>query len=345
MTIVVLGWDGLDPELLERWGLADAFGETLIAAETFSNPSVGIPHTRELWPTIITGLTPAEHGIRVTDPDSDAVAWESTWLDAASRLANGIVPHGVRARIGKRLRERGAELAVHAPDYYRAHGIRTVFDGRRARAITVPNYRLDQPAGGGELDNPRQRQADLLAEDGPLWAPPAKAADQMADTRLHPTPVLDEHFRAKASKRLGVVEAALQREYDLVFAWMGYIDGVGHIAPLVDEAGWQRRHYEHAARDTRRIRALLGDDDTLLCVSDHGLQDGHHTHEAAVCGPADVVGDVADLTDVAAAIGRCTPRRPAVDGPPVRERYRCAGESGGQTTDAVREHLEDLGYA
>lgn len=345
MTTIILGWDGLDPELLARWGLGDAFGEVTRSVETYSNPSVGIPHTRELWPTIITGLTPAEHGIRVTSPDSDSVAWESPWLDRLSNVANGLVPQHLRARIGERLRERGAELAVHGPDYYRENGIRTVFDGRRTRPISVPNYRLDTPAGGGELDKPRQRQADLLAEDGPLWAPPAKAADQMADTRLHPTPVLDEHFRAKASKRLGVVEAALQREYDLVFAWLGYIDGVGHIAPLVDEDGWQRRHYEAAARDTRRIRALARPEDTVLCVSDHGLQHGSHTHDAAVCGPAEVVGDATELTDVARIIDDCTGSRAPVGGPPVREAYRRVGSGGDQTTAEVREHLEDLGYA
>lgn len=345
MTTIVLGWDGLDPELLARCDLGDAFGECVRSVETYSNPSVGIPHTRELWPTIITGLRPEDHGIRVTAPDTDSVEWESPWLDRLSDLANGVVPQHIRARIGERLRERGAELAVHGPAYYRDNGIRTVFDDRRARPITVPNYRLAQPAGGGELDKPRQRQSDLLAEDGPLWEAPSKAADDISQTRLYPAHILDEQFRAKAGKRLGVVEAAMQRDYDLVFCWFGYIDGIGHIAPLVDEAGWQRRHYEAAARDTERIRALARPEDTVLCVSDHGLQQGRHTDAAAVCGPAKLVGGASELTDVARIIDDCTDSREPVDGPPVRESYRRVGSGGDQTTAAVREHLKDLGYA
>ena len=60
--VIVLGWDGLDVELLDRYGLGDAFGQHRTTAETYVNPVIDDPHTRELWPSMITGSHPAEHG-------------------------------------------------------------------------------------------------------------------------------------------------------------------------------------------------------------------------------------------------------------------------------------------
>jgi len=53
-AIIVLGWDGLNLELAERFGVAESFGAHTATIETYVNPATDEPHTKELWPSMIT---------------------------------------------------------------------------------------------------------------------------------------------------------------------------------------------------------------------------------------------------------------------------------------------------
>jgi hypothetical protein len=47
-TTIVLGWDGLDTTLVERFGPTEAFGPHCTSITTFDNPALGTPHTFEV---------------------------------------------------------------------------------------------------------------------------------------------------------------------------------------------------------------------------------------------------------------------------------------------------------
>lgn len=332
-TTVVLGWDGLDYDVAEAFGLVDAFGPHARRIETFANPVVGKPHTRELWPSIVTGLPPDEHGVHAVSEGSPG--WENPLVETASRLAQGVVPERVRTEIGRVLRDRGASFEHVGADYYRQEGIRTVFDGRAARAITVPNYRVDADARAEYLlDRAAQLDEFLAVREG------------TNEPRVA-LPALDERLVAETAKKVGAVRAALRREYDLVFVWLAYLDTVGHLAPVVadEEPGWQERAYRLAAAMTDEVRGDLADGDTLVCVSDHGLQDGEHTHDAFVgASETAAIESVESVLDVADAIDRVTPAGGEGGDPGVRDPYRYEARTAARDADEVRDRLEDLGY-
>lgn len=334
---VVLGWDGLDYELVEEFGLADEFGVHSKELETFDNDVLGKPHTYEVWPSIITGLPPEQHGIYAAT-ESDGVAWDSDVLATVASLSRYCIPDGLRTRVGALLRERGAGLDFKAPTYYRDESIETVFDERTSRAITIPNYRVDQD---DDLGLVYDRGADLgeflnvgNGEEGETVHKPKTSL-----------PKLEERLISELTSKLGAVRATIQREYDLVFVWLGYLDTVGHLEPTVDAAGWQERAYLRAARLTENLRSTMQPEDTLICVSDHGLQNGHHTHNAFI-GSSDehVLDEVQSVLDVRDGIELVTPASGTVEDPPIREAFRY--DNGGKTRgdDDVRDQLENLGY-
>ncbi|WP_135821570.1 alkaline phosphatase family protein [Halostella litorea] len=337
MTTVVLGWDGLDAELVEAFGLGGAFGAHGHRIDTFDNPVLGKPHTYELWPSIVTGAPPAEHGVHAAT-DDEGVAWGNPAIAATARLARRVVPEQLRTRVGAALRQRGAGLDFKTADWYRERGVDTVFDGRTARAVTVPNYVTERDRRLG-LDADRGAAlGDFLAvgegdDEGTVHAPRVSV------------PELEERLVGEATEKLGVVRACAQREYDIVFVWLGYLDTVGHLAPVVDESGWQERGYRLAAALTGEVADALAPDDALVCVSDHGLRDGDHTHDAylAADDPAAVRG-VESVLDVREGIERVTPASGERTDPPVRERFRGEGSAASQDAAEVRDQLEDLGY-
>jgi len=333
MTTVVLGWDALDATLLREYDLGEAFGRHVSEIETIDNPGVGKPHTHELWPTLITGCHPTEHGIRSHTPNGRAADWDAAWLRRLARVASWMLPEDFRAQIGRRLRSRGAELRFRGPDYYRERGLATVFDGRASRPIAIPNYRT---AADDELDIVLDRGADL---SGVL-----AVVEREGATHHEPTVALaryEERLAGAAAEKIGMVRAACDRQYDLIWVWLGYVDSAGHLDPVTD-VDLQRRAYEHAADLTMAVRGTLDRTDTLICVSDHGLQGGEHTHTAAITADDRAVIDHVDsVTDVADAVDAITPASGETDEAPLRDRRETADT--GSPGD-VREQLADLGY-
>ncbi|WP_121820259.1 alkaline phosphatase family protein [Halostella salina] len=337
MTTVVLGWDGLDADLVEAFDLGGAFGDHDRRIDTFDNPVLGKPHTYEVWPSIVTGRPPSAHGVRAAT-EEDGVAWANPAIATTARLARRVVPESLRTRVGALLRQRGAGLDFKTPEWYRERGVDTVFDGRTARAVTVPNYVTARDERLG-LDADRGAAlGDFLAvgegdDEGTVHAPRVSV------------PELEERLVGEATEKLGVVRACVQREYDIVFVWLGYLDTVGHLAPVVDEGGWQERAYRLAAALTDEVAGALAPGDTLVCLSDHGLQDGDHTHDAYLAADdAAAVRDVQSVLDAREGLERVTPASGEREDPPVRERFRGESTAASKDAAAVRDQLEDLGY-
>jgi len=314
MTTIVLGLDALDADLLDRWGLTERLADHVARIDTFDNAATGGPHTRELWPTIITGRPPAEHGIRAAHEDG-TVGWDSRWLRIGARAGRYVLPQTVRDAIGKRLRANGAGLSQETPDTYRERGLSTVFDGREHLALSIPNYYTDA-----------DRVLGLSSDRADLWDTVLAEKDSTGYRARVSVRRLTERLRADARRRLGAVEAAAEADYDLVFAWLGFVDSVGHLAPPIG-AGWQRRQYERAVDWVEEVRERAPDDAAVIVVSDHGLRDGHHTHDAVLAGPTAAVQQADTVADVRDVIEATTPRRAQYPG-----------------MDGVSDHLAELGY-
>jgi hypothetical protein len=269
--IIVLGWDGLDLNLAERFGVVDSFGGHAETIETYVNAQTGEPHTKELWPSMITGLHPDEHGIHAVT-EGEGIEWGHPALNAASTLANGVVPKPALNYLGALLRERGAAVESYSRNYYREHDVQTVFDTHGGQAVSIPNYRTDH-----------DRRLALDANRGGVWA--ELDVDRTGEGTDF-TPGVDmtaihDILGIEVGRRVGLAADAIAAGHPLVWCWFGCLDTVGHIEPAV-EASLQRQYYEIAAAQTRAVRALAPDDATVVSISDHGIQQGEHTHHATV---------------------------------------------------------------
>jgi len=325
MTLVVLGIDALDPDLVEESEHPNLVLDSYEAIETISS-SAGEPSTHELWPTIITGLRPEDHGLTLED---DGVAWGNPVLSVASRVADYVLPDSLQTAIGAwLLTNTGADAFRTPATYYTENGIETVFDGRAAKPIGVPNYVVD-PDSEDREHSLRKNMGELFERD-----PDATGGHRSADPSK-----FYEQCMEMAMVRIALTRRALRsREYELVFGYTSGLDLVGHVA--YQSPGMQAAGYEELDEFVGELRSDLGPDDELVLVSDHGLQEGVHTHEAMVAAtdPA-FVERVDSVLDVRAAIDD------ELDGtdhvPTPREFEAAEDEAGGE---AVREQLEDLGY-
>lgn len=337
--VIVLGWDGLDYDLLEDWGLTISFGEYSREIETYDSPTLGVPHTTEIWPTIITGLSPSEHGITATTAEG-SVEWENPLLNAASIAAQYAIPSTIRTWIGKQLLESGADVSDYRTDHFSENGIKTIFDERQSRPISLPNYH-----------NEADERLAILSDRKDVWDGAFKPVREGEGeiTYYEPlaeTETIDEYLTSKLYKRLGIVESARERTYDLIFCWFGYLDTVGHLAPMMDEAGYQRRHYERAARITTQLRNEVSNDDVVISISDHGLRNGKHTHSPVIAADNEpFVNDVSSVYDFSAALDTHYPPTEQ-DGVSLQYSERSSDSKTEQSESAteVRNRLKDLGY-
>ncbi|WP_276254273.1 alkaline phosphatase family protein [Halomontanus rarus] len=323
MTVVVVGLDALDPDLVDPNAHPNLSLDAHRRIETISS-SAGEPSTHELWPTIITGLTPDEHGLQL----DDGVAWENPVLQVGSRLAEYTLPDGVQSRIGAWLLTNTEADAFRTPaTYYAENDLETVFDDREALAIGVPNYVTD-PDEEDREHQLRRRMGDLFERD-----PDATGGHRSSDPET-----FYEHCLEMTMIRLARTRRALRSgRYELVFGYTSGLDLVGHVT--YDSPEMQATAYDEVDEFVGELRGDLEEGDELVLVSDHGLQDGVHTHEAMVASTdADFVDSIDSVLDVRAAI------EALLENHDHRGRAREWDRSGNGDRDHVRSRLEDLGY-
>jgi len=309
-TTYVLGWDGLDYSLCEEYGVAEGFVPHHKRAETFDNEVLGGPGSYELWPSIITGKMPDEHGVWLINGDRGAGASNPVVDVAAGAMHRYLSPRS-RIRLAVALRNRGLSLDQKRADWYRREGVSTVFDGRDSRAVGVPNYRTDADESLDPLSGWGERMSRYLRVE----------ADEDAERVVYrprgSADTVDDWLLSEVGRKAGVVRARTDKDHDIVFVWFAYIDTVGHAAPAVADDGWQRRAYDHAAAVTREVREAAGDEDTVVVLSDHGNRDGRHTHDAFYGATDDrALEGVDGVLDYREGIERVTEKRePATETP------------------------------
>jgi predicted AlkP superfamily pyrophosphatase or phosphodiesterase len=323
MTLVVLGIDALDPELVDPDEHPHLTLDTYHSIETIVSSS-GEPSTHELWPSIITGLPPEEHGL-VLD---DGVSWENPVLSVLSVIADFAVPDKIQTRVGAWLLTNTEADAFRTPaSYYEKNGLSTVFDDRSSKAIGVPNY-VVAPETEDREHQLRRHMGELFERD-----PDAKGGHRSAD------PVtFYEQCLEMAMIRIARVRRALRsREYELVFGYTSGLDLIGHVSHSRPEL--QEGAYEELNEFVGEVRDDLEENDELLLVSDHGLQDGLHTKEAMVAGTnVETIERINSVLDVRGAL------EAALDSGVHQTEKRWGDASSDERSEAVREQLEDLGY-
>ncbi|MFB6283831.1 MAG: alkaline phosphatase family protein [Halobacteria archaeon] len=334
-TTVVLGWDGLDYELTEEYGLSDEFAPYNKSIETFNNATTGEPATYELWPSIITGVPPAEHGIHLMSENKSAKMFDGT-KGTITGFLHRILSDEMRIRIGLALRNRGISLNQETPEYYRRKGISTVFDGRRSRPIGIPNYRTkaDQELGtvsGWGRGMAKFLDIEIQRDKESIYYKPKVPMERFVEWLIE-----------EANRKIGLVKLCIQRDYDLVFVWLPFLDNIGHTLPAMDPENWQERGYMHALEMTNEIKTEMGDDDSLVLVSDHGHQDAHHT-ETPYYGSTEekALDEVESVLDVREGIDRVAPRNTDTFGPDLELESRPEEKINIDISDGLEESLRE----
>jgi predicted AlkP superfamily pyrophosphatase or phosphodiesterase len=322
MTVVVFGIDALDPGLVDpeiHPHLTLAEYKTI---KTLSS-SKGEPSTHELWPTIITGLRPEEHGLTL----DDGVAWESPVLQVGSKVSDYVLPDSVQTQLGALLLNRTSEDAFRTPaSYYENNGLTTVFDDRAAKAIGIPNYVVD-PDSEDREHQLRRDMGDLFERD-----PESKGGHASED----PSAFYEQCMEMTMIRTARIRRALRSRQYELVFGYTSGLDLIGHVS--YDRPALQERAYEELNDFVGELYDDLSDEDELVLVSDHGLQDGLHTDEAMIAATdPSIIEDVSSVLDVRTALESELDLHDHIPSP--RDDAVEMGDSS-----EVREQLEDLGY-
>jgi hypothetical protein len=324
MTLVVVGIDALDAELVSESAHPNLTLEAYSRISTIESAS-GELSTHELWPTIITGVRPDVHGLTL----ESGVGWESPILRFGGTIADVVLPDRIQSKLGAWILNNTETDVFRTPaSYYGENGLRTLFDGYDTETIGIPNYVTDPDMSDREHELRRQL-GDLFERD--LDQPGGHSS---ADP---------EAFYEQAMEMVMVRLARTRRAYrggrfGLVFGYTSGVDLIGHAA--YNDPHLQNRAYDESDDFIDDLRSDLAPDDTLVIVSDHGLQQGIHTRQAMIASTepriVDAVDSVLDVRDaLEAEMG---------DGehePTASERSR---ESSVDGETQVQEHLKDLGY-
>jgi predicted AlkP superfamily phosphohydrolase/phosphomutase len=322
MTVAVLGIDALDPGLVHPDKHPNLTLEAHADIETIVS-SAGEPSTHELWPSIITGLTPEEHGLKL----DEGVSWENPLIALGSEVADYVVPDGVQTRVGAWLLNNTEQDAFRVPaTYYNENGLKTLFDERKAKAIGVPNY----------VTNPddEDREHELRRDMGELFE---RDTDAKGGHTSEDPVEFYELCMEMSMVRVALVRRALRSmNYELVFGYTSGLDLIGHVSYDLPEL--QDRAYEELNDFVGELHDDLREDDELIVVSDHGLQDGVHTNEAFISSTdSTIVESVEGVLDLRGAVEKELEKGHLPDKP----EYGRDEESEGER---VKEQLEDLGY-
>lgn len=272
LMLVILGFDGLDPYAVEEYGAG------AVQQDTFTR--MRIPeeidlHTEVIWPTIITGRPPGEHGLTRTQ----ARKWNNPLVQAAAWVGDTLFPRDWIMPIGRAIQEMGFKRSERgSPEYYDNKNIETIFTNTRSKVIGLPGY------------NPSETTDELRRMGGLSTHNPVVEIDVFID-----------HLREELEQRRKQTLEHLDLPVDILMVYSYSTDMAGHI--FWDDEEFMRGWYEDVDDYVKAVQDELGDDDELLILSDHGMEEGKHRREAvfsfseAVDTPPDSVLSVKPFVD------------------------------------------------
>lgn len=324
MTLVVMGIDALDAELVSESVHPNLSLDTYSRISTIESVT-GEPSTHELWPTLITGLPPEEHGLTL----DSGVGWESPLLRFGGSIADLFVPDGLQSKLGAWILNNTETDVFRTPaGYYADNGLETVFDGSDAETIGIPNYVTDLDA--------TDREHELRRHLGALFE--RDSSQPGGHSSADPDAFYEQAMEMVMVRLARTRRAYRSNRFELVFGYTSGVDLIGHIA--YNDPRLQDRAYEETNEFVGELLSDLGADDTLVIVSDHGLQDGIHTHQAMIASTEPRIVEAVDsVVDLRAAL-----EAELADGDHEPTPAESRRESSIDDESQVQEHLKDLGY-
>lgn len=324
MTVVVVGIDALDAELVSEHEHPNL---TLSAHSQISTieSANGELSTHELWPTIITGLPPEEHGLTL----ESGVGWESPILRFGGSIADVVLSDGIQSKLGAWILNNTETDVFRTPTgYYKKNGIETIFDGCDSEAIGIPNYVID-PSTDDREHELRRQLGDLFERD---------SSRPGGHSSADPTVFYEQAMEMVMIRVARIRRAYRSRRYELVFGYTSGVDLIGHVA--YNDPSLQDQAYDETNDFVGELLADLGPDDTLVIVSDHGLQDGIHTEQAMIASTDPRIVDAVDsVVDVRSSLEEAIAEGEHEPTPSSNDQQRSIDDE-----NQVQEHLEDLGY-
>jgi predicted AlkP superfamily pyrophosphatase or phosphodiesterase len=233
MTLVVLGIDALEPELVDRWDLEyiplDGYGEMETYAYTKDRPL-----TPEVWPTIATGLGPEEHGVTKQNTSE----WDNPIVDFASKFT-WFLSFRARGALGDiATKVTGADHTIPETE---AEGI---FTGRDR---VVHNW-------------PGVTNSDWLRK---VWATANPGENDTTEDEF------DRSVYAIAVQQFAWAEEMLTHPATLIGVHVHLLDMGGHI--YSNDEDRLREMYQWTDEWVERILSAMDEDDEMLILSDHGI--------------------------------------------------------------------------
>ncbi|PTD94218.1 hypothetical protein C9439_03995 [archaeon SCG-AAA382B04] len=245
--IIVVGIDALEYDLVNKWRLENLLLEN---NKKISTPEDIYLHTKILWPTIITGKHPRDHGIQ----EGDIGSWENTILEKSSNILDKILPESIKRFLSIFLRKIGFEHSSRDKDYYKEKNIETIFSGLRTKAIDVPQY--NETGISDEIKNKMDRSFSDFNE-----------AEKFINK-------CKEEFEIKSKELIN----SLNEPIDLVMCYFYSLDGLQHVFHSDEE--FLKEWYKKFDELIGTIKEEASDEDEIIVVSDHGIKNGKHTDYA-----------------------------------------------------------------
>lgn len=241
MTLVILGIDALDAELVKYWNLDSLKLTQKRQIETFSYGH-NTPYTLEVWPSIATGLHPEQHGVTAKE-SSD---WENPILDLLSQYAYRL-PGDLQSRLGSYLN------SITDSDFALAStSKKTFFDGPKR---TVQNW-------------PGVTKGRELVD---VW--------DMTDAG-YSSSAFDREVLGKAAGQFGWAEEMLHHDVVLAGVHIhaldvfghAYADNRDHLTHSTGRIQDLERVYHDISAKVNQIHDAMSEEDDLLILSDHGMK-------------------------------------------------------------------------
>lgn len=232
MTLVVLGIDALDPDLVEAWDLEyaplDDFGEM----ETYAHTK-DLPLTPEVWPTIATGLGPKEHGIT----EENTSGWDNPFVDFASNYT-WFLDFATRGTLGD-----------------------------IAHKLTGADHHIPETDADSFFDGPGRLVHDWPGVENSQWLRDVWATGIPEDGKTEEE--FERDVLGLAVQQFAWVEEMVAHPSTLVATHTHVLDMAGHVYAEDEEK--LRSLYEWTDDWIGRVLAAMSDEDEMLILSDHGI--------------------------------------------------------------------------
>ena len=241
MTLVVLGLDALDAELVEYFDVdayqLDNHGKMESVAYMFDDR----PHTGEVWPTVATGLHPSEHGIT----GGTESQWSNPIIEFASRIIEPLdLKMGTRNKLGDIVEDvTGASWELS-----------TVSDP----TFLDSSNRVVHNWPGVHRNSALHRIWNVIG-DG------IKSGDDNM-----PKEVYERKVKGIAAEQFGWIREMLNHDVALAGSHIHALDAFGHA--YYDDKESLRGSYEWCQERIYEILDAMDDDDDMLILSDHGME-------------------------------------------------------------------------